>query len=349
MEKRIGINAVMRVVDAHLRKRFIRTTGASIKGRGMHDLLNYMRDDIRKDPDGTLYAYKFDLKKCYESMPQEVVKESVRRVFKDPTLLTLLDKFVTMMPSGLSLGLRSSQGLANLVLSIHLDHPLKEKYGVKHFYRYCDDGVVLAGSKEELWRVRAVIQAQVAQIGMTVKQNDRVFPIGEGIDFLGYVVKGGEDVRLRKRIKKTFARRIHRVKSRKRRRVLIASFWGMSKHANCINLFKTLTGMRKFSELGVTYTPADGKKRFSGEVISIRELVNIPIVVKDFEVGIKTEHGEDRCVVAIEKNGQPYKFFTNSEEMKSILEQVGLMEKFPFETIIRTENIGKGRSKYVFT
>ena len=33
--KRIGINAVMRVVDEHLRSRFIRTTGASIKGRGM--------------------------------------------------------------------------------------------------------------------------------------------------------------------------------------------------------------------------------------------------------------------------------------------------------------------------
>ena len=27
-----------------------------------------------------------------------------------------------------------------------------------------------------------------------------------------------------------------------------------------------------------------------------RQLVNLPIVVKDFETGIKTEQGEDRCI-----------------------------------------------------
>lgn len=39
MKDRIAIHAVMNVVDEHLRRRFIRTTAASIKGRGMHDLL----------------------------------------------------------------------------------------------------------------------------------------------------------------------------------------------------------------------------------------------------------------------------------------------------------------------
>ena len=41
--------------------------------------------------------------------------------------------------------------------------------------------------------------------------------------------------------------------------------------------------MKNFKDLGVTYTPADGKKRFKGATISIRELVNLPIVVHDFE------------------------------------------------------------------
>lgn len=44
VRKRIAINAVMRVVDRHIRPRFIRTTGASIQGRGMHDLMAYIRD-----------------------------------------------------------------------------------------------------------------------------------------------------------------------------------------------------------------------------------------------------------------------------------------------------------------
>ena len=88
--------------------------------------------------------------------------------------------------------------------------------------------------------------------------------------------------------------------------------------------------MKSFKYLNVAYKPEDGKKRFAGAVVSIRELVNLPIVVKDFEVGVKTSQGEDRCVVSIEQNGEPKKFFTNSEEMKNILQQVSEMpDGFP--------------------
>ncbi len=84
--------------------------------------------------------------------------------------------------------------------------------------------------------------------------------------------------------------------------------------------------------------------------MSIRELVNLPIVVRDFEMGVKTSQGEDRCVVAIEQNGEQKKFFTNSEEMKNILQQVSEMpDGFPFETTIKAEMFGKGKTKYVFT
>lgn len=351
MKDRIAIHAIMAVVDKHLKKRFIRTTSASIEGRGMHDLMKYIRRDMQDDPEGTRYCYKFDISKFYESVKQDFVMYCVRRVFKDKTLINLLDGFVRMMPEGISIGLRSSQGLGNLLLSVYLDHYLKDKYGVRHFYRYCDDGVVLGNAKSELWKIRDVVHEQLEQIDLKVKANERVFPVDEGIDFLGYVIYP-DHVRLRKRIKQKFARKMHEVKSRKRRRVLIASFYGMAKHANCIMLFNKLTGkeMKSFKDLNVAYKPEDGKKRFAGAVVSIRELVNLPIVVKDFETGVKTSQGEDRCVVAIEVNGEQKKFFTNSEEMKNILLQVSEMpDGFPFETTIKTETFGKGRTKYVFT
>lgn len=348
---RIGINAVMSVVDEHLKRRFIRTTSASIKGRGMHDLMNYIRADLQNDPEGTRYCYKFDIRKFYESVDQDVLMDCVRRVFKDAKLIAMLDNFVHMMPSGISIGLRSSQGLGNLLLSTYLDHVLKDRLGVRHFYRYCDDGVVLASSKEELQAIREVVHRQAADMKLSVKSNERIFPVTEGIDFLGYVIRPSH-VRLRKRIKQKFARKMHDVKSRNRRRVLIASFYGMAKHADCNNLFIKLTGkeMKSFKDLNVSYRPEDGKKRFPGAVVSIRELVNLPIIVKDFETGIHTEQGEDRCIVAIEVNGEQKKFFTNSEEMKNILAQVSDMpDGFPFETVIRTELFGKGRTKYIFT
>ena len=351
MKDRIAVHAIMSVVDRHLKKRFIRTTSASIKDRGMHDLMQYIRRDMQEDPEGTRFCYKFDISKFYESVCQDFVSYCVRRVFKDKKLIAMLDGFIHMMPQGISIGLRSSQGLGNLLLSVYLDHYLKDRYGVRHFYRYCDDGVVLGKSKAELWEIRDAVHEQVEQIDLKVKTNERVFPVDEGIDFLGYVIYP-DHVLLRKRIKQKFARKMHEVKSRKRRRVLIASFYGMAKHADCIMLFNKLTGkeMKSFKDLNVAYKPEDGKKRFAGAVVSIRELVNLPIVVKDFEVGVKTSQGEDRCVVSIEHNGEPKKFFTNSEEMKNILQQVSEMpDGFPFETTIKAETFGKGRTKYIFT
>ena len=351
MKDRIAVHAIMSVVDRHLKARFIRTTSASIKNRGMHDLMKYILRDMKEDPEGTRYCYKFDISKFYESVNQDFVSYCVRRVFKDKKLIAMLDGFIRMMPHGISIGLRSSQGLGNLLLSVYLDHYLKDRYGVRHFYRYCDDGVVLGKSKAELWEIRDAVHEQLEQIDLKVKTNERVFPVDEGIDFLGYVIYP-DHVMLRKRIKQKFARKMHEVKSRKRRRVLIASFYGMAKHADCNMLFNKLTGknMKSFKDLNVAYKPEDGKKRFAGAVVSIRELVNLPIVVKDFELGVKTSQGEDRCVVSIEQNGEPKKFFTNSEEMKNILQQVSEMpDGFPFETTIKAETFGKGRTKYIFT
>lgn len=351
LRERIAINAVMRIVDKHLLPHYIRTTSASIVGRGMHDLMKYIRDDIRNDVDGTRYCIKMDIHKFYESIDQDAMMDCVKRVFKDKILICLLDKFVRMMPSGISIGLRSSQCLGNLLLSVVVDHYLKDELGVKYYYRYCDDMVVLSSSKEYLWSIYNVIKERLEGIHLEIKDNVRVFPAEQGIDFIGYVIFP-DHVLLRKRIKKKFARKMHEVKSRRRRRELVASFYGMAKHADCNKLFFNLTGkkMKSFKDLNVSYAPEDGKKRFPGAVVSIRELVKEKIIVKDFETGIKTDQGDDRCIVSIEWNGEPRKFFTNSEEMKNILAQVReIPDGFPFETIIKSEPFGKGRTKYVFT
>lgn len=352
MYDRIAVYAVMNVVDQYLHKRYIRTTGASIKKRGTHDLRKCMQLDMDNDPEGTRYCYKFDVKHFYDNTKPEFVMWCFRRVFKDKTLLSLLDHFLHLLPEGISFGLRSSQASGNLLLSVFLDHFLKDKYGIKYFYRYCDDGVVLCGHKQENWLARNIVHEQIGEIDLEIKKNERVFPSAQGIDFLGYVTFNGSYSLLRKRVKKKYARKLRKVKSRKRRRELIASFYGMAKHACCRNLFYKLTGkkMKSFKDLNVAYKPEDGKKRFAGAVVSIRELVNIPIIVKDFETGIKTEQGEDRCIVSIEMNGEARKFFTNSEEMKNILAQIKeVPDGFPFETTIKTEVFGKGRTKYVFS
>lgn len=98
LEDRIVLNAVMNVVDRHLKVRFIRTTSASIKNRGTHDLLQYIVKDIKDDPEGTLFAYKFDITKFYESVDQDVLLDAVKKMFKDKILIGILEECIRMMP-----------------------------------------------------------------------------------------------------------------------------------------------------------------------------------------------------------------------------------------------------------
>ena len=153
---RIAMYAIMNVVDRHLHRRFIRTTGASIKGRGTHNLMACVYNDIRRDPEGTRFVYKYDLRRFYENVIPHYVMECFRRVFKDECLLQMIHRCVSVLKKGLSFGLRASQTAGNLLLSIWLDHYLKDTCGVKYYYRYCDDGVVLASSKKELWKIRNI-------------------------------------------------------------------------------------------------------------------------------------------------------------------------------------------------
>lgn len=365
MKARIKVAAVMIPVDRHLRKRYIRTTASSIKGRGLHDLKSYIERDIREDPHGTMYAYKFDIRKFYDTVHHDFVRDSLQRVFKDKRLLDIFDQFLTAFDNStfdelyddgiaLSMGLRSSQGFGNILLSTFLDHYLKDRYQVKHYYRFCDDGLILHGMKLMLWEYQGIVHRLINSIGQEVKDNERVYPISEGIDFLGYKIRPTHTL-MRKRVKKAFARKMHKVKSRKRRQELVASFYGMAKHADCRHLMKkllTIEEMKKFSELGVSYTPLDGKKRFSGEIVRLGAIVNKEIEVHDFERNVKTAHGDERYLISFrdKANGEFGKFFTNSEEMKSILESLSKMEDaFPFETVIRSEIYAGGKTKYKFT
>lgn len=351
MERRIGCNAIMNVVDKHLHARYIRTSGASIKRRGTHDMMLQV-SRVLKDNPHIRYAYQYDIRHFYDNVVHKVAKDAFAHVFKDKILLKILGSLIDMLETGISFGLRISQATGNLILSIHLDHHLKDEMGVKHYFRYCDDGLVLAESKEELWLIRDAIHEMLEAIGLEIKPNERVFPVSEGIDFVGYKIYP-DHVLLRKRIKKKFAAKIKKIKSRKRRHELIASFYGMTKHADCANLNNKLIGvetMKSFKDLKVTYQPANGQKYFPGDTISIRDLVNLEIVVHDFQLGVKTREGEDRCVVSIEMGGQMKKFITNSDEMKNILSQIGEMEDgFPFETTIKAQSFGNGKTKYVFT
>ena len=74
---------------------------------------------------------------------------------------------------------------------------------------------------------------------------------GRRINFLGYCFTK-DNVRMRKNMKKNFARKVKRIKSRKRNREIRASYWGWCKWGDCKNLWRTITNNdMSFADKGI--------------------------------------------------------------------------------------------------
>ena len=392
---RVGCHSVMVPFERHSHTSLIKNTAASIKGRGMHWLHDIVEQDLLADPEGMMYYYQCDIYHYYDSIDQSKMEKQLRLYTTDTLVLPMLDNFVELLPEGLSKGLRASQSFANLHLN-EIDHAMCERVSSHevddereltigagrvvingkeirfHYYRYCDDIVIFAATKQELWELRDYLVSLLAELGLRVKPSEAVRPISEGLDYLGYVTFADDShgerkvySRIRKRTKVKFARRIHRVKSRKRRQVLIGSFFGMAAHGDCRHLLKKLITpteyrklkhkrkMKEFGNFKVSSMTLDGKKNFKGRKVTARELNGKGVIIVDFEKLIPKRETEDynrRCQDASAKNvdlslvpkprlkyllqlicnGELCKMWTGDKEIWHIVDEIDAQKGLPF-------------------
>lgn len=90
---------------------------------------------------------------------------------------------------GVPIGNYISQYSGNLYLS-DFDRWIKEKCGIRYYFRYMDDVVIFGDCKEKLHQLRRDIDHYLqTHLRLTVKNNWQVFPTYKrGVDFLGYRV-----------------------------------------------------------------------------------------------------------------------------------------------------------------
>lgn len=341
--QRIYLNAVMKVVEEELNKTFIRTTASSIKGKGTLFLHCIFRKNMINDSVGTKYTYKCDIHHFYQSIPRDKMWQVILRYIKDQAVLKILHECIFFQNEGLSIGLRSSQVLANLYLSHYVDHVLKDDIGIKYYYRYCDDIVIQAESKKKLQTYITILKECIRNAGLVIKNNDSFWETEKRpVDYLGYITYSNGKVLLRKHIKHRFAKRWKRVKSHNRKVKLIGSFYGVAKHSHSRNLFRKLTGidMKKFSELGLVYNAENAKTYFDVPYTRQSDLVNCTIILLDY-TECTTKQGE-QYVVLYKYEGKEGKFFASNKIQKNLLEQLRAANAFPVETTIKKKNIVNG-------
>lgn len=242
---RVGQHATMVPLERVFVSTFTADTYSCIKGRGVHGAVRALKKAL-KDELGTTYCLKLDIKKFYPSIDHKILKTLLRRKIKDQKLLKMLDEIIDSAP-GVPIGNYLSQYFANFYLA-YFDHWLKEVKGVKYYFRYADDMILLSSSKNYLHQLHTEITQYLQEfLNLEVKGNYQVFPIeARGIDFLGYVFRH-KYVLLRKRNKQNFARAI----SKNKNRASINGHLGLAKHCNSKHLIKKL--------LPKTYDNSHGK------------------------------------------------------------------------------------------
>lgn len=232
---RVVQHAIMNILEDIWVSMFTADTYSCIKGRGVHSAAVKIEKALQ-DEENTRYCLKIDVQKFYPSVDHKILKQIIRLKIKDKDLLNLLDLIIDSAV-GLPIGNYLSQHLANLYLT-YFDHWLKEIMKVRYYFRYCDDIAILSGSKPYLHQLLSDIRIYFEiDLHLSIKSNYQIFPVeSRGLDMLGYVFRR-KYTRLRKSIKKNFARAVAKRKSR----ATIEAYKGWAKHGNCKHLIKLLS------------------------------------------------------------------------------------------------------------
>ncbi|MGL6099255.1 MAG: RNA-directed DNA polymerase [Fusobacteriaceae bacterium] len=233
--------SIMNIVMDDFMKNFTSDTYASIKKRGIYPIVKKLGKELRANEKETRYCLKFDISKFYPSINNVILYSKIERKFKDKEFLQLMKTIIfSMGEKGIPIGSLLSQYLANFYLS-SLDHYCKEILGLKHYFRYMDDIVILHCDKNYLHELKRFLDIKLKnEFDLTIKGNWQIFPVSaRGIDFVGYRFFHNKTI-LRKRIYKN----VRYVFSRTYKHKAEASYYGWCKYAN-VNTFRVKHNINK--------------------------------------------------------------------------------------------------------
>lgn len=303
----------------------------------------YVRKHIKKYD----WCLKTDVRKFYPTIDQQILYNSICKVIKDKKLLEIIKDIVFSIEGGKNcpIGNLCSQLFGNVYLD-NLDRFVKHKLKVKHYCRYCDDCVFFGKTKEELFVVQREVENFIRNELQQELSFSEVFPVKQGIDFLGYRHFKGYTI-LRKRTALKFKRAMAKIQSGKDKRTLleklstINSYKGYAEHCYTYNLIrklkmdKTIANMtiKEFKEVGAKpELPLCGKK------VSILTLFDKTIIL----LAWKLLNVEDRKTIKLQfvmqddADKKVLIAFTSSSTIRKQLEQIDVND-FPIKVKVKKQ------------
>jgi len=176
---------------------------------------------------------------------------------------------------GLPIGNLTSQFFANVYLN-ELDQFVKHQLRCRHYLRYVDDFVLLHHDRDQLmiWH-KAIADFLRERLDLELKDKGRLCPVGDGIDFLGYIVRPHYCLvrrrvvgNLREKLDALFRRMVYvdekratltvrlTVPDREALLATLASYFGHFRHANAYRLTHSLWQRYPWLRKIVTMAPS---------------------------------------------------------------------------------------------
>ena len=136
------------------------------------------------------YVLSFDIHHYFESIDHEVLKTKLSKIIEDKEikdfLFMIIDSFNLKEGKGLPLGNQTSQWFALYYLD-HLDRTVKEKYRIKYYSRYMDDGIIISNDLELLKKLNVTLKEELEEVKLTMNEKkNHISSIKQGVTYLGF-------------------------------------------------------------------------------------------------------------------------------------------------------------------
>ena len=134
------------------------------------------------------YILRFDIHHYFEEINHNVLKGKIDKIVKDETLNTfckmIVDSFNHSSGKGLPLGNQTSQAFALYYLD-QIDRLIKEKYQIKYYSRYMDDGIIIHEDKGLLKQLLADMEEKLKDLKLTLNGKTTIVPLKNKFSYLG--------------------------------------------------------------------------------------------------------------------------------------------------------------------
>ncbi|MCM1306910.1 MAG: RNA-directed DNA polymerase [Bacteroides sp.] len=271
------------LLSPYFTKRAILDNCVCQKGKGEHFALDrfesMLRSYLNKNGIGG-YFLKCDIMKYFPSIPHDELKRTICTHISDGRIKKLVSDIIDgyhTKPAfleryniealtdergtgrGIPIGNQTSQIFGMFYLD-KVDRLVKEQMRIKVYSRYMDDFVLVHKDRSYLQAVLSEIERAVSELGLRLNGKTQIFPIKNGVTYLGFrfiVTPEGKIVRMiKKQTKKRLRWRARLLKKAyldnlipiSRVELSKAAMHGHLKHGNCYKFEKELNGKLDFAD-----------------------------------------------------------------------------------------------------